>query len=116
MECYHNLKKVLNDKGLSTAVGDEGGFAPNLKSNRKAAELLVKAIEITTALPLAQTYLALDVASTELFQEETYVLKGEDRHLSSDEMVEYLIDLVNKYPIISIEDGMAERQSKDGNI
>ena len=108
VECYHNLKKVLNDKGLSTAVGDEGGFAPNLKSNEEAAELLVKAIEITGFTPGTDIALALDVASTEFFQEETYVLKGEDRHLSSDEMVEYLIDLVDKYPIISIEDGMAE--------
>ena len=99
-----NLRTV----GLSTAVGDEGGFAPNLKSNEEAAELLVKAIEITGFTPGTDIALALDVASTEFFQEETYVLKGEDRHLSSDEMVEYLIDLVDKYPIISIEDGMAE--------
>ena len=70
VECYHNLKKVLNDKGLSTAVGDEGGFAPNLKSNEEAAELLVKAIEITGFTPGTDIALALDVASTEFFQEE----------------------------------------------
>ena len=108
VECYHVLKGVLRERGLSTAVGDEGGFAPNLKSNEEAAQLLVEAIEKAGFIPGTDISLALDVASTEFFEENLYVLKGENRQLSPKEMIQYLADLANNYPIISIEDGMAE--------
>ena len=108
VECYHVLKGVLRERGLSTAVGDEGGFAPNLKSNEEAAQLLVEAIEKAGFIPGTDISLALDVASTEFFEENLYVLKGENRQLSPKEMIQYLTDLANNYPIISIEDGMAE--------
>ena len=108
VECYHVLKKVLRERGLSTAVGDEGGFAPNLRSNEEAAQLLVEAIEKAGFTPGVDIALALDVASTEFFENSVYVLKGENRQLSSREMIQYLIDLANNYPIVSIEDGMAE--------
>jgi len=108
VECYHVLKGVLRERGLSTAVGDEGGFAPNLKSNEEAAQLLVEAIEKAGFIPGTDISLALDVASTEFFEENLYVLKGENRQLSPKEMIQYLVDLANNYPIVSIEDGMAE--------
>ena len=108
VECYHVLKRVLRERGLSTAVGDEGGFAPNLRSNEEAAQLLVEAIEKAGFTPGVDIALALDVASTEFFENSVYVLKGENRQLSSREMIQYLIDLANNYPIVSIEDGMAE--------
>ena len=108
VECYHVLKGVLRERGLSTAVGDEGGFAPNLKSNEEAAQLLVEAIEKAGFIPGTDISLALDVASTEFFEGNLYVLKGENRQLSPKEMIQYLADLANNYPIISIEDGMAE--------
>ena len=108
VECYHVLKGVLRERGLSTAVGDEGGFAPNLKSNEEAAQLLVEAIEKAGFIPGTDISLALDVASTEFFEENLYVLKGENRQLSPKEMIQYLTDLANNYPIVSIEDGMAE--------
>ena len=108
VECYHVLKRVLKGRGLSTAVGDEGGFAPNLSSNEEAAQLLVEAIEEAGFAPGTDIALALDVASTEFFHDEVYVLKGENRQLSPKEMVRYLTDLTNSYPIVSIEDGMAE--------
>ena len=108
VECYHVLKKVLRERGLSTAVGDEGGFAPNLRSNEEAAQLLVEAIEKAGFTPGIDIALALDVASTEFFENNVYVLKGENRQLSPGEMIQYLIDLANNYPIVSIEDGMAE--------
>ncbi len=107
-EAYHTLKKVLADRGLSTAVGDEGGFAPNLKSNEEAVQLLMEAIEITGLTPGEQMAIALDPASTEYFVDGNYVLAGEDRTLSPDEMVAYFVDWCDKYPIVSIEDGMAE--------
>ena len=108
VECYHVLKRVLRERGLSTAVGDEGGFAPNLRSNEEAAQLLVEAIEKAGFTPGVDIALALDVASTEFFENNVYVLKGENRQLSPGEMIQYLIDLANNYPIVSIEDGMAE--------
>ncbi len=108
VECYHVLKGVLRERGLSTAVGDEGGFAPNLKSNEEAAQLLVEAIEKAGFIPGTDISLALDVASTEFFEENLYVLKGENRQLSPKEMIQYLVDLASNYPIVSIEDGMAE--------
>ena len=107
-ETYHVLKKTLHDRGLSTAVGDEGGFAPDLASNEEACRLLVEAIEQAGFAPGEQIAIALDPASTEFFRDGTYVLSSEDRTLTPTEMVAYYADLVDRYPIVSIEDGMAE--------
>ena len=107
-ETYHVLKKVLHDRNLSTAIGDEGGFAPNLASNEEAVKLLLEAIEKAGFTPGTDIALALDAASTEFYKDGNYVLAGEGRSLSPSEMVGYLEDLVSKYPIVSIEDGMAE--------
>ena len=107
-ECYHTLKKVVADRGLSTAIGDEGGFAPNLGSNEEAVALLVEAIERSGRVPGDEIALALDAASTEFFSDGTYTLAGEGRSLSSSEFADYLVDLCSRYPIVSIEDGMAE--------
>jgi len=107
-ETYHVLKKILQDRGLSTAVGDEGGFAPDLASNEEACELLVQAIEQAGFTPGEQMALALDPASTEFYRDGAYVLASEGRTLTSDEMVAYYADLSTRYPIVSIEDGMAE--------
>ncbi len=107
-ETYHVLKKVLHEKGLSTAIGDEGGFAPNLGSNEEAVQLLIAAIEKAGFTPGDDIAIALDAASTEFYKDGNYVLAGEDRTLSPAEMVAYLETLVGKYPIVSIEDGMAE--------
>ncbi len=107
-EVYHRLAGVLRERGLATGIGDEGGFAPNLGSNEEALQLLVEAIEGAGFAPGSDIVLALDVASTEFFDDGTYVLAGENRRLSSGEMVGYLSDLVERYPIVSIEDGMAE--------
>jgi enolase len=107
-EVYHSLKKVLSDKGLSTAVGDEGGFAPNLGSNEEALQVIIAAIEAAKYAPGSDVHLALDPAASEFYKDGKYVLAGEDRTLSSDEMVGFYQDLTEKYPIISIEDGMAE--------
>ncbi len=111
VEVFHNLKSVLKEKGYSTNVGDEGGFAPNLKSNEEACELILMAIEKAGYKPGSDIYLALDVASSEFYNEEekNYHFKwSSNEKLSSSEMVDYLNKWVNKYPIISIEDGMAE--------
>ncbi len=109
-EIYHTLKGVLKARGLATAVGDEGGFAPNLASNEDALKVIVAAIEEAGYTPGEQVRIALDPASTEFYDAKrgVYVLAGEGRELSSAEMVAYYEDLVSKYPIISIEDGMAE--------
>ena len=107
-EAYHVLKGVLAERGLSTAIGDEGGFAPNLDSNEAAIQLLVDAIGVAGFTPGDEIALALDTASTEFYKGGQYVLAGEDRSLSSDAMVEYLADLCARYPIVSLEDGMAE--------
>ncbi len=109
-EVFHTLKKVLKSKGYNTAVGDEGGFAPDLKSNEEALEIIVEAIEKAGYRPGEDIYLAMDPASSEFFDAERnlYVLKSENRKLSPGEMVDYYVKLVDKYPIISIEDGMAE--------
>jgi len=109
-EIYHTLKGVLKDRRLATAVGDEGGFAPNLASNEDALKVIVEAIEAAGYTPGEQVMIALDPASTEFYDAErgVYVLAGEGRELTSAEMVAYYEDLVSKYPIISIEDGMAE--------
>ncbi len=108
IETYHVLKKVLHDRGLATAIGDEGGFAPNLGSNEEACQLLVEAIEAAGRVPGEEIALALDPASTEFYRDGAYHLAGEDRVLSSDEMVDYYASLSDRYPIVSIEDGMAE--------
>lgn len=107
-EVYHSLKKVLLDMGLATGVGDEGGFAPNLTSNEDSLQLIVKAIEAAGYEPGNEVSLALDVAATELFEGGKYHLRGEGLEMSSEKMVEYYINLVDKYPIVSIEDGLAE--------
>ncbi len=109
-EIYHTLKKVLHDRGLSTAIGDEGGFAPSLDSNEDALKVLAEATEQAGYSLGEQVRFALDPATTELWdpQRKLYVLAGEGRELSSAEMVEFWAGLVDRYPIISIEDGMAE--------
>jgi enolase len=108
VETYHTLKKVLADRGLSTAVGDEGGFAPNLSSNEAAVAILVEAIEKAGYAPGKDIAIALDPAMSELFRDGAYHLKGEGKVLSAPEMVEWWTSLVDRYPIVSIEDGMAE--------
>ena len=107
-ETYHVLKKVLHDRNLSTAIGDEGGFAPNLASNEDAVKLLLEAIEKAGFTPGTDIAIALDAASTEFYKDGNNVLAGEGRSLAPAEMVGYLQELVSKYPIVSIEDGMAE--------
>jgi enolase len=107
-EVYHSLKKVLWADALSTTVGDEGGFAPNLASNEAAVEAIVKAIEAAGYTPGADAAIALDPAASEFFGEGKYNLAGEGKVLGADEMVDYYAALVDKYPIISIEDGLAE--------
>ena len=109
-EIYHTLKKVLHDAGLGGGVGDEGGFAPNFKTNKEPLEYIVKACEAAGYKPGVDIMFAMDPASTEFYNAETgkYVLAGEGRELTSDEMVDYWAALVEEFPIISIEDGMAE--------
>jgi len=109
-ETFHSLKAVLKSKGYNTAVGDEGGFAPDLNSNEEALQVIVEAIEKAGYKPGKDIYLALDPASSEFFNTQTnkYVLKSENKELSPAEMVDYYVGLVEKYPIASIEDGMAE--------
>jgi enolase len=108
VETYHTLRKVLQDRGLSTSIGDEGGFAPNLGSNEEAVQLLLSAIEQAGFRPGDDIAVALDVASTEFFANGVYRLEGEGRQLSPTEMADLLAALVDRYPIVSIEDGMAE--------
>jgi len=107
-EVFHTLKKALNNAGHNTNVGDEGGFAPNLESTDAAIGFVMKAIESAGYKPGEDMFLALDAASTEFFKDGKYVLEGEGRSLGPDEMAAYLADLVDRYPIISIEDGLAE--------
>jgi len=107
-EVYAELKKVLRGRGLATGVGDEGGFAPDLASNQDALEVIMEAIGAAGYRPGEEIALALDPATTELYRDGAYHLEGEGRTLSSDEMVAYWEDLCGRYPIISIEDGMAE--------
>ncbi|MHB1341375.1 MAG: phosphopyruvate hydratase [Coriobacteriia bacterium] len=109
-EIYHTLKGVLKKRGLATGVGDEGGFAPDLASNEEALKVIIAAIEEAGYTPGEQIMLALDPATTEIYDTErgVYMLKGEGRELSSAEMVEFWTDLVERYPIISLEDGMSE--------
>lgn len=105
---YGALKKLLEKRGLATGVGDEGGFAPDLKANSEAAELLVEAISAAGFEPGRDISLALDPATSEIYEDGAYVLASEDRSLSSEEMVAFWADWVERYPIVSIEDGMAE--------
>jgi enolase len=107
-EIFHTLKKDLSAAGLSTGLGDEGGFAPDLPSTREALDFVLKAIETAGYQPGEDIYLALDCAATEYFKDGQYVFAGEGKTLSSDENVDYLAALVRDYPILSIEDGMAE--------
>lgn len=107
-EVFHTLKKILAQDGHSTAVGDEGGFAPNLKSNREAFEYIIKAIEEAGYQPGSEIALAIDAAASEFFKNGKYVLAGENKEFSAKELVDYYAELVNNYPIVSIEDGLAE--------
>ncbi|MEM7401770.1 MAG: phosphopyruvate hydratase [Pseudomonadota bacterium] len=107
-EVFHALKGVLNKKGLNTAVGDEGGFAPDLKSNKEAVETILQAIEIAGFKVGQDIHLGLDVASTEFYENGKYELHSENQSYSSEQFVDYLVDWVNQYPIITIEDGVAE--------
>ena len=107
-EIFHTLKKGLHDKGLATAVGDEGGFAPNLASTTDALDFIMASIEKAGYTPGDDVMLALDCAATEFFKDGKYVISGEDLTLEPGAMAEYLADLVARYPILSIEDGMAE--------
>jgi len=106
VETFHQLKKILHDKGLTTAVGDEGGFAPDLKTNAEALDLIMTAIEKAGYKVAEQIYLGLDVAASEFYEKKKYRFEGVDR--SSDDMVDYYVELRKKYPVVSIEDGMAE--------
>lgn len=122
VEVYHNLKKVLKEKGLSTAVGDEGGFAPNVSSEKEAIELILEAIEKAGYEPRKDVCLALDVASTEMFDEAKKI--GKDGYYfwktgefkTREQMIDFIVDLANNYPIISIEDGLAEEDWKTWKI
>ncbi len=107
-EVYHHLKKVLNEMGLSTAVGDEGGFAPNLTSNEDSLQIIVKAIEAAGYVPGEDVVLALDVAATELYENGVYQLRGEGLEMTSEKLIEYYDNLLSHYPIVSIEDGLSE--------
>jgi enolase len=105
---FHNLKSVLKKKGYNTAVGDEGGFAPNLKSNEEALEVIVEAIHKAGYKPGEDVFLGLDVAATELYKDGKYVLAGEGLTMAAEQMIDFYNKLISKYPVISIEDGLAE--------
>ena len=107
-EIFHCLKEVLKIKNMATSVGDEGGFAPNLRSNEEAIEVILEATENAGLKPASDIYIALDVAASELFENNKYNLYSENKTLDSEDMVEYLGNLVNQYPIISVEDGLDE--------
>ena len=107
-EVFHALKKVLHDRGMATGVGDEGGFAPNLPSNESAIEVILEAIKNAGYVAGKDIYLGLDVASSEFYKDGKYHLESEGKEFTSEEFVDYLAAWVDKYPIISIEDGLAE--------
>jgi enolase len=113
---FHSLKKLLHDANHNTAVGDEGGFAPNLASTDEAVGFIMKAIEKAGYAPGDEVALALDAASTEFYKDGKYVLAGENKTLDAEGMAKYLEDLVSRYPIISIEDGMAEDDWDGWNV
>ena len=108
VEVFHNLKTTLHDKGLPTTVGDEGGFAPNLESNEAALGVLVEAIRASGYVPGDQVAIALDPAVSELIKDGSYVLEHEDRTLTPEQLTDYWAELADRYPIISLEDGMGE--------
>lgn len=103
-EIFHSLKKVLKDNNLNTAVGDEGGFAPNINTNEEALNYIIEAINKAGYIPGKNVFLALDVAASEFYENGIYKLKGENKNLTTDELIDYFENLINKYPIISIED------------
>ena len=107
-EVFHNLKKVLNEKGLATGVGDEGGFAPDLQSNSEGFELIMEAIRRAGYVPGKDVFMGIDVAASEFYKNGKYELVGEGRSLTTDELIDFYSELVNKYPIISIEDPVDE--------
>ena len=107
-EIYHALKEVLNDQGFNNNVGDEGGFAPSLSSNKAAVEAIISAIEKAGYKPGKDCFIAIDPASSEFYENDRYVLAREGLSLTSQEMIDYYVKWINDYPIISIEDGMAE--------
>ena len=110
VEIFHNLKKVLKERGHNTAVGDEGGFAPNLKSNNEAFDLIIEAITKAGYESGKNVFLAIDVAASQFYDKEKnkYILKSENKELTREELIDYYVELVNKYPIVSIEDGLEE--------
>ncbi|MDP3487033.1 MAG: phosphopyruvate hydratase, partial [Bacillota bacterium] len=108
VEIYHQLKKVLSKRGYSTAVGDEGGFAPHLSSNEEALELIVEAIDAAGYKPGEEVVIALDAAATEFYKDGIYVLEHEKKEFTSDQMIDWYANLIEKYPIVSLEDGMSE--------
>lgn len=107
-EVYHTLKKLLNDKGYATGIGDEGGFAPDLKSNKEALDVIIEAIKKAGYKPGEEMFIAIDAASSEYYKDGKYVLEHEGKTFTSAQMVDFFEEWVNEYPIISIEDGMAE--------
>src|SRR3990167_7005505 len=108
VEIFHQLKSVLKKQGLNTAVGDEGGFAPNLRSNRQALDILVDAVQLSGFKPGGDIVFALDVAASELFRDGQYHIAGEQRQLSAEQLIAYYDELAADYPIVSIEDGLDE--------
>ncbi len=115
-ETFHVLKKILKEKGLNTAVGDEGGFAPDLKSNEEAISLIIDAIEAAGYTPGKEMGIGLDAAASEFYQKGKYHLASEGRELTAEQMIDYYVDLIEKYPIISIEDGLAEQDWKNWEV
>ena len=113
-EIFHNLKKILKKNKYNTNIGDEGGFAPSLKSNQEALDLIMEAIQIAGYKPEEEINLALDVAASEMYNKETqlYKLKAENKEYSNQEMIDYYSHLAKEYPIVSIEDGLDENDWK----
>ena len=111
-ETFHSLKKILKDKGLSTAVGDEGGFAPDFESHEEAIKFIISAIESAGYKPGSEIGIALDAAASEFYKNGKYSLKSEDKKLDAETLIDYYENLVEKYPILSIEDGLAEQDWK----
>ena len=111
-ETFHALKKILNDEGLNTAVGDEGVFAPNLESNEDALKYIIRAIEAADYKPGRDIGLALDAAASEFYLKDKYIFKSENKKLSTTETIDYYENLIDRYPILSIEDGLAEQDWK----
>ena len=115
-ETFHSLKKILKDKGLNTAVGDEGGFAPDLDANETAIAYIIRAIEAAGYKPGKDIGIGLDAAASEFYKSGKYVLKSENKRLSAEKMIDYYEQLIDKYPILSIEDGLAEQDWKNWEL